>query len=247
MSTSIMTWTPEQVDTIKRTVAQSATPSELQMFLHVASKNGLDPLMREIWLVQNKGKNQIMTARDGYLKIANSSTHFMGMLSDVVCEKDRFTKQNTSVIHRYTNEERGKIIGAYALVYRDDRPIPTYFYAHMADYYTNSGAWLQYPHAMIIKVAESMALKRAFAINGLVTKEEIGIEEPIKAQLQPQPEQSDRSARLRKLWKNFLDMAGNPEDAKDLMTSLTGKNASSKWSEEDIDQLERYIKTFEVI
>ena len=38
----------------------------------------------------------------------------------------------------------------------------------------NSEVWRQYPHTMILKVAESMALKRAFSISGLVTDDELG-------------------------------------------------------------------------
>ena len=46
----------------------------------------------------------------------------------------------------------------------------------MKDYDRGAGVWQQFPHAMIVKVAEAMALKRAFSISGLVTQEEIGYE-----------------------------------------------------------------------
>jgi len=42
------------------------------------------------------------------------------------------------------------------------------------EYYKPAGnIWKTYPSAMILKVAESIALKKAFSINGLVTQEEM--------------------------------------------------------------------------
>jgi hypothetical protein len=47
-------------------------------------------------------------------------------------------------------------------------------FAPFAEYNAPSnGTWKKYPSAMILKVAEAMALKRAFSISGLVTREEL--------------------------------------------------------------------------
>lgn len=166
-------WTPEQVETIRRTVAVGATNEELKMFLHLAAKYDLDPFSREIWFVRMGDRNTIMTGRDGYLKIAHSSPYFASMQSDVVYENDKFRKTNDLIFHSYEAVNRGCIVGAYAMVWRFDKPKPFYFFAPMRDYNKGRGCWSQYGHAMILKVAEAMALKRAFPIAGLCTQEEV--------------------------------------------------------------------------
>ena len=167
-------WSEEQVALVKRTVAKDATNDELKMFLHLSGKYNLDPFAKEIWFLKMGGQPTITTSRDGYLKIANEHPAFSGLVSDVVYAKDSFAKTPDGVSHTYGVGDRGPIIGAYALVYRSDRRFPVYVFAPMKDYQKPSGTWKTYPHAMILKVAEAMALKRAFSLSGLVTVEELG-------------------------------------------------------------------------
>jgi len=167
--------TPTQVQLIKDTVAQNATDDELSIFLHLAQTYGLDPFAKEIWFIKyNKGQApSIFTSRDGYLKIANAHPAFDGIVSDVVRQGDRFQVKPGSVEHAY-GEKRGPITGAYALVFRKDRQYPVYVFAPFDEYNAGSNpTWKKYPSAMILKVAEAMALKRAFSISGLVTREEL--------------------------------------------------------------------------
>lgn len=184
--TAIQRMSPDQVAVIKQTVAQGATDAELAMFLELANRYQLDPFAREIWCIceMKNGQRvpdkaaQIMASRDGYLAIANRHPMFDGMESDVVCEGDTFQRKGGQVEHSY-GAKRGAIIGAYALVYRKDRSRPAYFFAPWNDYGPRNASsawspWAKYPSAMNIKVAEAMALKRAFSISGLVTEEEIG-------------------------------------------------------------------------
>ena len=90
-------WTAEQIETIKKTVAVGANDSELMMFLSLAAKYKLDPFAKEIWCVQMGGRMTIITARDGYLKIANCNPQFDGFKSDIVCANDKFTTCKTEV------------------------------------------------------------------------------------------------------------------------------------------------------
>ena len=156
-------WSDDEINTIKNTVAKGATDDELKMFLSLASAYGLDPFAHEIWFVKMGDKNTIITARDGYLKIAQNSPHFLGLESDVVYAGDKFLKDKDGIHHSYTLSNRGAIVGAYAMVYRDDRKVPSYFFAPFSNYTKRGGVWQQYPHAMIVKVAEAMALKRALS------------------------------------------------------------------------------------
>lgn len=167
-----LTYTPDQIETIKNTVAKGSSDDELKMFIHICKTYGLDPFIKEIFFNKINGQPTIITSRDGYLKIAHRNSEYDGMKSDVIRKGDKFKRVGLDVEHEY-GDERGDIVGAYAVIYRKDQRVPTYCHAPFKDYYKQTGTWRQYPSAMIQKVAESMALKRAFAISGLVTREEL--------------------------------------------------------------------------
>ena len=238
-------WTPEQVDTIRNTVAYGANDSELKMFLTLAAKYELDPFAKEIWFVQMRGRNTIITGRDGYLKIANRNPAYDGMTSDVVHAGDKFIKEGNEIRHAYTLSNRGPIVGAYAMVYRKDRSTPSYFFAPFNEYNKGGGVWSQYPSAMIVKVAEACALKRAFSISGLTTEEEVGNGDRVQAQevQQPQYPQSqasntERRNQLRDIWTRYLAVCDNqPDHARNAMMKITGKSNSAEYTDEDIKAL----------
>lgn len=184
-----ITFTDEQVQLMKDTVARGATDNEFSLFMHLAQSYGLDPFLKEIWCLKYASNQPatVFTSRDGYLKIASRSPEMDGIQSDVVYQNDTLDKlPDGNVKHSY-GQPRGEIIGAYALVFRKDRSRPAYFYAPIKEYNGgNNPTWKKYPSAMIVKVAEAMALKRAFSISGLVTQEEIGLD----VEMQAEPETS---------------------------------------------------------
>ncbi|MCX7922727.1 MAG: phage recombination protein Bet [Clostridia bacterium] len=210
-------YTQEQIELIKNTIAKGATDDELKMFTAVAQKYGLDPFIKEIWFIKRvkkvKGQNGqwdyprlsngevdykdaetlIMTSRDGYLKIAQRDSDFDGIVGFVIRENDTFEvdAENYKVTHKF-GAKRGKIIGAWAKVDHKKRK-PVIVYADFEEYRSESNIWKQYPSAMILKVAEVLALKRQFGISGLVTREEMSHsikEDDIDDAIEIRPEES---------------------------------------------------------
>ena len=250
ITTTETSWNTRQIETIKKTVAIGASDEELNMFLSLARTYDLNPFLKEIWCIKMGGRAIITTSRDGYLRIANRDQHFRGLVSDAVYANDKFAKTKDGVEHSYSSGDRGQIVGAYALVYRDDRNYPTYFFAPFRDYYKRGDTWDKYPHAMIIKVAEAMALKRAFAISGLTTQEEIGTEtgtgvkaEPVQKaqaiQVQAASEfDREREIQLQQLYQRYLAICGgNKDNAINAMKKITGKDKSADFTQEDIRNL----------
>lgn len=244
-TTQTAQWSAEEVDTIRRTVAEGASDEELKMFLHLSQAYGLDPFAKDIWFIKAGGKPIIMTSRDGYLTIANRNPHFEGMEADVVYAGDTFEKTKDGVRHVYGTQNRGGPIGAYAVVSRDDRKMPTYVFAPFKDYNKGSGTWRQYPHAMILKVAEAMALKRAFSISGMVTQEELD-EDELKArkerwetQRQAQEAQHVVNGQKTQLYKRYMAVCGEqPQHAQNAMMKVTNGKKPADWTADDIASLE---------
>jgi phage recombination protein Bet len=223
----LITFTEEEIETIKRTVASEADTDELKMFLHVAKSYGLDPFNKEIFFWKVKGKPTIMTSRDGYLKIADRHPQYDGLVSDVVRKNDNFKRKTEGIEHEY-GTERGDIVGAYALVYRKDRNYPVYVFASFEEYRADTKVWYQYPSAMILKVAESMALKRSFSVSGLVSREEMDVQ-----QLEEDKESPTRKFKKEKQSKDYVDVKSSSEDdflsqREKEIKSIVGKSSKLK-------------------
>lgn len=143
----------ELLDTIKQTVCKGATDAQFRMFIEVCKATGLNPFLKEIWFVPSVG---VMAGRDAYLKKANEHPQFDGMET------------------RVERDDKNVPIKAVCTVWRKDRGHPIIAEAYYNEYRKSGAVWQTYPSAMIAKVAEVLALKRSFAINGIVTEEEIG-------------------------------------------------------------------------
>lgn len=170
---------PEITQLIHNTVAQGATENELKLLLYLSKEYNLDPLKKEIYFLKYGGRCTYITSRDGYLKIANHNPAFNGLESDVVYLGDKLTKRDDGSLHieygdAHLSFDKTKLTGAFCTVFRKDRDKSIVVFVSIKDYYKKGAPiWEQYTNAMILKVAEAMALKRAFAISGLTTQEEI--------------------------------------------------------------------------
>jgi phage recombination protein Bet len=183
-------WAVEQIQTIRNTVAKDLSLSEFQMGMALAGRAGLEPLAGEIWFAKSKsrdgspGRVLIMTGRDGYLTVARRQPGYKGMDCDVVREKDDFRVERKpngerAVYHSYSGSDvaRGPVQGAWAIVYFEGK-VPFYFYASLKEYKPTSDSalrhspWSSQESVMVLKCAQSYALRIASGISGIVSEEE---------------------------------------------------------------------------
>lgn len=168
----------EKYELAKSLVARGADDAEFGLLLHIANKYKLDPLLKEIWCIKRSPKEPavIMTSRDGYLAIAHRSGQFDGMQSGTV------------------EDEKGSLVKAWCEVWRKDMSHSFKSEVRYSEYVQNNFIWQKYPSAMLIKVAEVFALKRAFSISGMLTSEEMGYQEVDGASL-PEVELFDNNSQ----------------------------------------------------
>jgi len=169
---------PAQVKAIKNTVARDCNDAELVMFLEVCGRYGLDPFAKQVYAAKMRGGLQIIVSRDGLLAHAHKQPDFLGMEGDVVRANDEFKvsfiNSERRVEHSYAQaNERGPVVGAWTIVSRDGHG-QTYFYADLKEYGRDSEVWKKHTSAMILKVAETYALRKAYSISGIVGEEEMG-------------------------------------------------------------------------
>jgi phage recombination protein Bet len=154
-------FTVDKIDLIRRTICKGATADELALFLHQCRKTGLDPLARQIYLVERSGKKTIQTGIDGYRLIADRTGKYAGNEDPVFDNEDNPQKATVTV---------------YKLVAGVRCPFTAT--ARWKQYYPGKGqgwAWDKMPHLMLGKCAEALALRKAFPaeLSGVYTHEEM--------------------------------------------------------------------------
>lgn len=166
-------WTKEQIQLITRTVAKGATQDELALFLYTANKVGLDPLAKQIYFMKHKLKDgveqmTIITGIDGFRAIAERAKDYAGQ-DDVifdggkVYEKEPENPEKATVtVYRIKNGER--VAFTATARWKEYKPAPP-----------KDFMWKKMPYLMLGKVAEGLALRKAFPndLSGLYIQDEM--------------------------------------------------------------------------
>jgi phage recombination protein Bet len=163
----------ETVAVIHNSVAKNTSIAELAYFLNVAKGLGLNPFNKEIWCYRdNKGNLLVFTGRDGFLRKAQEHPRYNGFRSAAVRENDGFqmitTNDELIIKHEIKPSKagRGALLGAYCISYLKDGK-ESAVWVDFSMYNKGKFTWETHPDDMIMKVAESHGLKKAFGITGL--------------------------------------------------------------------------------
>jgi phage recombination protein Bet len=162
--TVVKTYSNEDLLLIRNVAARNCSEPEFKLLMYLSKTYGLDPLLKQIWAVK-RNDNQpalIFAGRDGFLAVAHRSGHFDGMQSGVNYEIDKDGKK--------------VIESAWCKVWRNDMTHPFETQVPFNEFNTGFGVWKSHPSAMILKVAESVCLRKAFSIDGIYAPEEINTE-----------------------------------------------------------------------
>ncbi len=159
----------ETIKVLKQTVAVGASDAEFAMFVEFCKSTGLNPFKKEVWFTKTGSRVQMMTGINGFRAIANSSPAYDGIEIGLINAKGECVSAS------YAGDD---YIGAWARAHRKDRKVPTEGIAMLADYNKKQGNWNSMKRVMIMKCAESVALRQAFPqqLNGLYTQEEMPVE-----------------------------------------------------------------------
>jgi len=165
----------EEIKLVK-TANPSLTDDEIELFLYVAARKGLNPLLDQIYAIKRQVRREsgrfesrltFLTSIDGLRLLAERTGKYRGQLGPYWCGPDG---EWTDVwVHKEPP------VAAKVGVLREDFSEPIWGVARYSAYYAGTPVWDKMPDNQTAKCAESQALRKAFPceLGGIYTSDEM--------------------------------------------------------------------------
>ena len=164
-----------------------APRATVEAFLAHCQRTGLDPIARQIYAINRKGRWGIQVSIDGARLIAERSGEYEGQTAA------QWTADGREWFDVWLDQKAPAAarVGVYRKGFRE----AVYGVARFSEYNAGGPMWQKMPATMIAKCAESLALRKAFPqdLSGLYTSEEMDqAGQPAQAAQEPQRAPQER-------------------------------------------------------
>lgn len=204
-SASAPSFSREQIDLLTRTICRGASPDELQLFLGVCRRTGLDPFARQVFAVrrwdskERRETMQVQVSIDGLRLVASRTGAYAGSEGPLWCGPDAQWKDVWLADEPPSAAKMG--------IWRAECRTPFWAVSKFSEYAQTdrdgnlTGLWRKMPANMLAKTCEALALRRAFPmeLSGLYGADELDHMENGSAPVRTVPES-------QKPWTTFKGM-----------------------------------------
>jgi len=208
-------WSPAQVDALHSLGYQGVDNASLDIFLGHCQRTGLDPFVRQIYLTGRTDwrtgaiRYVVQTSIDGLRIIAQRSAEYEGQTRAMWCGPDGAWRDVWLEAHPPA--------AAYVGVWRSGFREPLVATARWEEYAPAGNAgfmWRKMPALMLAKVAEALALRKAFPLDlaGIYTDDEMDQGGPVTPPPQPPKLTTDELAQVLTEVYDRLAAAESDED-----------------------------------
>lgn len=153
--------------------ADKVTDQEILLFAKLCQYQGLNPFLREAYLVKyGSSPAQTITSKAALEKRAARCKDYRGFEAGIIIRRpDGTIEQRLGTF--YAEDEQ--LVGGWAKVYVDGYVVPVEATATLREYSTGKALWASKPATMIRKVAKVCALREAFPddMQGMYAAEEL--------------------------------------------------------------------------
>jgi phage recombination protein Bet len=225
-------WNAERIDLARKTYAATATKEEFEFFIEWCRQTGLNPFLKQAFLIPRRQKigdkwaekHEPLAAEAGMAARADSMPDFRGMKAAVVYAGDTFGIDEVSqtIVHEWTLAERAKhgnrVVGAWAHAKREGREIEiTYLTLESRIGKTSEGQatkfWATDPAGQLKKCARADQWRRAYPaiFNGVYIQEEMDRDEyevnsaPVPTVVRPNGKSEALKERIKKAANQTVD------------------------------------------
>jgi hypothetical protein len=167
--------TKEMWDVVRQMYAPKANDIEFQVFAAMCNSLEARPERNEIWFskfdTKDGPRTAYLIARDLYLRKALEQPDYQGFLARPIYENDEYHPDvvmceagpRLQLNHQRAKlADRGKLVGAYCIVYKKSTPIPVFVELRLEDYDQGRGKWNTSKEMMIVKCAEAAGHRKAY-------------------------------------------------------------------------------------
>lgn len=221
MSNELAVISDDQWLLVKRTLMDTDrifySDDEFKLFVNQAKRTGLDPFTRQIYATKTGGKMTVQATIDGLRLIAQRSGLYEGQTRPIWFDED-------GKEYRVWPKSKGNPYACEVGVYKKGFKEPLYaiaifdeYCAKIKDFKTGEikigHMWAKMPALMIAKVAEALALRKAFPndMSGIYSAEEISVSDNEVKEIEPQKPQKE--SEPIKTIPNVFDQAATKKES----------------------------------